>query len=237
MEDGDQVLRLGIMCDSEEFLLWQKECLENLFSLSFVKPILMIINDNSDFKKTSFWIRIKGLKWPIIFWSIYEKVFVKKISKAFEKVGKLAELEKTEKVNCKIRQEGRYSQYLDAESIKKIDEHNLDFILKFGFGIIRGEILKVPKYGIWSFHHGDAEKYRGLPPGFWEIYNNEPFTGVMLQRLTEKLDSGIVLKKGKFETKNRSFLKNLDNIIMQTVSWPAEVCKDINRRGSLHINN
>ena len=40
------------------------------------------------------------------------------------------------------------------------------FMLRVGFNIIRGEILNVPKYGVWSFHHDDEVKYRGGPAGY-----------------------------------------------------------------------
>jgi len=32
--------------------------------------------------------------------------------------------------------------------LEVIREYNLDVVLRFGFNIIRGEILKVPRYGI-----------------------------------------------------------------------------------------
>jgi len=43
-------------------------------------------------------------------------------------------------------------------------------------------------FGVWSWHHGDEDKYRGGPPAFWEIVNADPVTGALLQRLTERLD-------------------------------------------------
>lgn len=34
-----------------------------------------------------------------------------------------------------------------------------------------------------SYHHGDMRRYRGQPPGFWELYNGEREIGVTVQRL------------------------------------------------------
>ena len=76
----------------------------------------------------------------------------------------------------------------------------LDVILRFGFNILRGEILKVPRYGIWSYHHGDNEYYRGGPAYYWEIYERHPLSGVILQVLNEELDAGLVLCKANLET-------------------------------------
>jgi hypothetical protein len=68
----------------------------------------------------------------------------------------------------------------DAEKIKSYD---LDIILRHEFNIIRGGILESARHGIWSFHHADNAINRGLPPGFWEIFNNEPCCGVTLRQL------------------------------------------------------
>jgi hypothetical protein len=60
--------------------------------------------------------------------------------------------------------------------------------------------LNLCKFGIISFHHGDNDFYRGGPPGFWEVYNKEPSTGFVIQRLTEDLDGGKVIFKGNIPT-------------------------------------
>ena len=65
-----------------------------------------------------------------------------------------------------------------------------DVLVRFGFGIVKGPMLDLPTHGVWGFHHGDEEKFRGGPPGFWEIMHDDPVTGAVLQRLTEKLDAG-----------------------------------------------
>lgn len=121
----------------------------------------------------------------------------------------------------------KYSNYFYESDIKKIKSFDLDFILRFGFGIIRGEILSIPQYGVWSFHHGDEKKYRGGPYGFWEIYYGEPIIGSVLQILTEKLDGGFIIKKGYFKTVKHSFAKNINQVLELTALWPAQVCKEI----------
>ena len=84
---------------------------------------------------------------------------------------------------------------LAAGDVALLREQNLDVVLRFGLGIIRGEILDVARYGVWSYHHGDSEFYRGGPPGFWELYERAPLTGAILQLLNETLDGGTVLAR------------------------------------------
>jgi hypothetical protein len=85
----------------------------------------------------------------------------------------------------------------DIEEIRKRD---LDVILRFGFNILRGDILTAARCGVWSYHHGDNEFYRGGPPHFWELYEENKLSGAILQVLTEELDAGHVLAKALFST-------------------------------------
>ncbi len=77
----------------------------------------------------------------------------------------------------------------------RIREHNLDLlVLVSGFGIIRGTLLNVCPKGILSYHHGDMRKYRGMPPGLWELYHGETEIGITVQKLVAGLDCGIPIE-------------------------------------------
>jgi len=86
------------------------------------------------------------------------------------------------------------------EDLKKISDLDLDILIRGGSGILRGEILDLCKFGILSFHHADSNVNRGGPPAFWEVYNHEPSTGFIIQKLSEELDGGDVLLKGSIGT-------------------------------------
>ena len=94
-----------------------------------------------------------------------------------------------------------------SKDIANIKNLNLDLLIRGGSGILKGEILSVCRLGIISFHHGDNDFYRGGPPGFWEVYNREPSTGFVIQRLNEVLDGGDVIFKGNIPT---SFLYKIN---------------------------
>jgi methionyl-tRNA formyltransferase len=68
-----------------------------------------------------------------------------------------------------------------------------DVLVRFGFGILKGEILTRPTHGVLSYHFGDIREYRGQAGGLREYLNDEPRAGVTLQRLTETLDGGAIV--------------------------------------------
>ena len=75
----------------------------------------------------------------------------------------------------------------DLETIKGL---NVDVLLNGQSGTFRGGILTVCEFGIISFHHGNDDVNRAGPPGFWEVFNQEPSTGFVIQRLPNELDGG-----------------------------------------------
>src|SRR5882672_9849502 len=88
-----------------------------------------------------------------------------------------------------------------GDALDIIRAKDLDVLIRFGFNILKGDILKAARYGVWSYHHGDNEFYRGGPAHFWELREGAPLSGVILQVMTEELDSGLVLCKSLFATK------------------------------------
>lgn len=216
-------LCFGIFCDGFYLQNWQKEAVEILIN-NGVDLKLIIINNNKIknapfIKKASKYCNKKGL------YNFYDRFLLKPKSRDLseEKIF----FQNTDKIYCKTNDKG-FSQYFYEDDIEKIKTYKLDFILRFGFNIIRGEILNAAKYGVWSFHHDDEKKYRGGPAGFWEIFNNDKVNGAILQRLTDKLDAGIILRKAYFKTVRHCYSANIDQMYFESAKWPLQICRDIN---------
>jgi hypothetical protein len=96
----------------------------------------------------------------------------------------------------------KFIQRFPADAMEKIRSKDLDVLIRFGFNILHGDILRAARYGVWSYHHGDNEFYRGGPAHFWELREGSPLSGAILQVLTEDLDGGLVLCKSLFVTQN-----------------------------------
>jgi hypothetical protein len=69
-----------------------------------------------------------------------------------------------------------------------------DVVVHHGVGILQGDLLQRPEFGVLGYHHGDIRHYRGPGYGFWEYMHDEPESGVTLQVLNERLDEGEIVE-------------------------------------------
>jgi methionyl-tRNA formyltransferase len=75
-------------------------------------------------------------------------------------------------------------------------EANCDVAVRFGFGLIAGDVLSAPEYGVLSFHPADIRRYRGLgTPQAW--IDDRETIGVTLQQLTDEIDGGRIVACGE----------------------------------------
>jgi hypothetical protein len=117
------------------------------------------------------------------------------------------------------------SQYFSDSDIKVIIKYKPAFILRFGYNILRGSILNAAPFGIWSFHHGDERRFRGGPFGFHEIKTKTPVTGVILQKLTSKLDAGHVLIRREYITVMHSWKEMRQRLLAENTDMPLLAVK------------
>lgn len=247
------------MCDSTEFKNWEATCIQYLLNTPGADLELLIIDDRTE-KETQTtgdgWIssalqeKRENIRILLDYWDKttlkdtidlqtwqYYKNWTSILDPppdAYQMTDLSEELASTDEIHCEVQEDG-FSEYFSEDDIDRIRDYDLDFVFRVGFGIIRGEILEVPKYGVWSFHHDDERKYRGGPACLWEILKGDPITGAILQRLTDRLDSGIVLRRGHFRTRDR-WAENIDNVLYGSAEWPAQVVTDILNENASYLH-
>lgn len=217
-----QSLRFGIMCRGTVFPEWQARCILSLLDLEGVEPHLLIIevpNDHGVAPKP-LWRRLFGAH---LVWNLAHR-WLCRGDRTEDLSARLAEVPR---ISCKTSFKGKFSEYFAPSDVEEIASRKLDFILRFAFNIIRGDILCTARYGVWSFHHGDLTRFRGSPAGFWEIVKGDSTTGVTLQRLNDRLDGGTVLVSGAFPTIASSYARNRRNILFSGAGFPAKVCRGL----------
>lgn len=102
--------------------------------------------------------------------------------------------------------------YFEPADLERISAHDIDVGVRIGYRVLRGDVLDLPRFGIWSLHHGDDRINRGGPPGFWEMMQGWRETGATLQILGQELDACLVLARTRSSTMQWSVRDNASAI-------------------------
>ncbi|MCE7995987.1 MAG: hypothetical protein HEP71_28665 [Roseivirga sp.] len=125
----------------------------------------------------------------------------------------------------------KFSDRVLPEDIEKIRAYDLDLLFRSGYNILRGDILTVTRYGIWSYHHGDNKVNRGGPAGTWEVLEGWDENGALLQILTEDLDGGITLSESTIQTNKKSLIGNRNTLYWKASSMLPRKIEELHRLG------
>jgi folate-dependent phosphoribosylglycinamide formyltransferase PurN len=132
------------------------------------------------------------------------------------------------------------------DTAEKIRNYSLDvLVLTGGYGIVKEPLLSITPKGVLSYHHGDMRKYRGMPFGFWELYNNEKEMGLTVQILSPGLDCGIPVVEKSIEIQRKDTLKSLQiralheskNMLysaLKTITIPEPGIIEVEKPGKLY---
>lgn len=219
------------MCDSFLLEKWMADALRQIAFEKYGELVLTILHDTPEVISHSFGSRLTSYKWKRFVWNRFHKRFGNVESVQATDVSDL--LSSLPSVRVKPILKGKHSQYFPEDAIQEIRKHQPDVILRFGFNILRGNILDAAPLGVWSYHHCDPKVIRGGPGGFWEYLLKQDKQGAILQRLTEKLDDGIIIRQGWFRLIKHSYSENLNQLLSGTSSWIADALREIAVNGKL----
>ena len=176
-----------------------EKVLAKLCSLDCAAMVGVIIESKkpptrSLFEKIQRSIRYDGYPGTII--KLYRSAFAGKSAKSFERQdrsehpGALRELSEFKGVPVY-----EVSDYHDADSISLLRSLNPDLAVVFGTNILKESVFKIPRLGSINFHSGVVPLYRGGPPVFWELFNNEKEVGLTVHWVASKVDAGEVIRQ------------------------------------------
>lgn len=228
-------LRFGIMVDDLMLEAWKVETIRKLIDGGM--RLELIIRNAETLQKKGFFKWLRNYPFRRGCFQVWNHYWFKPGSKTMIEIEPMLteqgiKLSEIPMVEC-MPTHKKTSTFIEDKDIETIKNHQLDFILRFGFDIIRGDVLQAAKYGIWSFHHDDEMEYRGGPPGFWEWMEDNPRNGIILQRLTESLDKGYILKKRWYPTILHSYKAHLCQLLDESTEMPLQVCREIQYTGSM----
>lgn len=228
-----RTLRVGVMLDSLRPSAWVAKILREIQQSGFASIEQVILNDAvRPVSRRSLRQRLR-MYWTHGLYNRYSRWDYKRYRTkpdAFESVDVAELLRDVEIVKARPIQKGFVDRFTEAD-IERVKQAGLDVVFRFGFRIIRGDILNCAHFGVWSFHHGDNREYRGAPPGFWEMYEGNPVTGTILQVLTDDLDGGHVIYRSFAATHTKSLYLNRNAVYWKTGEFALRCLRTLHRDG------
>jgi len=220
------------MLDSYKTSAWVAKIVEDIQASDFARIHLVVLNTPIVQTPTT-WKKRLVASWRLTAFNRYEqwdyqRNRLKQDAKASTDLSEI--LRDVPAIRVEPQRKG-FTDRFDDESLSRILTAELDVLFRFGFRIIRGGVLDAARFGVWSFHHDDNEEYRGGPPLFWEIYESNPVSGTILQRLTDTLDGGQVLYRGYSSTNFSSLYLNRNPVYWKTAEFALRRLRDLHERG------
>lgn len=214
---GATKLKIAILTDSAQIPAWAFEMLLRIRVEGYGEIVLNIVNRSpkSSGKPSPFFYRLYRVIDRRLFKDSHDAFVLKNIQDLPDW--------KVPEIHVQPIQK-KFTDTFSPSDIDLIRSYKLDIIIRLGFRILKGDILQVPTFGIWSFHHGDNRVNRGGPPCFWEVMRGEETSGSVLQILTEKLDDGKVIHRSWSQTDPLSVQRNANNVFWKSLYFvPREI--------------
>ena len=224
-------LKVGLLIDQNMVPHWVYTMIQQILKSDYAEITLIIQNDSIAPKQT--FISKLIYTFRFLLFSLYirlDKILFKFSPNAFELIDINPLLGDIESFGV-VPVSTKFSDRFTDPDLQKVKSHDLDVLIRLGFKILRGDILRVAKYGIWSFHHGDNKINRGGPAGVWEVLGGWSETGVILQILTEELDGGIVIESSHSKTDDISIIRNNNNSYWKSLSMIPRNLKKLHSVG------
>lgn len=96
-----------------------------------------------------------------------------------------------------------------AESISAVSDFSADIGLSLAAPILKNGIFDLPKLGTLNLHKGKVPDYKGMPPAFWEMWNDETSIGCTLHWVDKTLDTGPISNASSIAVEKFSTVKGL----------------------------
>lgn len=221
--------RIAILINSERIPEWQYQMLSKIQSSGDVEIVLAVIRGES--KKNAEATEKSSLALSLFYrYSNWDRRKFQQPPDPFAE-RTLTELKGLIPTVTMTPETTRWSDSLSNKDLDILREQSIDVIVRLGWRILKGDLLSIPRYGVWSFHHGDNQVNRGGPPGVWEHYNRQTCSGVTLQVLSEKLDDGLVLDRSFTATDRSSVCKTRNKLYWRSVDMLPRKLAELHHLG------
>ncbi len=230
----DAPLRVGLLVDSPSVPAWAARIVTQIQASGFASVSLVVVNAEPPSPRAALVNRIRTRLRHLLYerYCRDDSARRDRSTSAFAPRDLSGTLAEARWMDVVPKRRGHVHRFGKAD-LARIRAHAPDLLLRFGFNILRGDVLTVARHGIWSYHHDDNAEYRGGPAMFWEIHEGNPLTGTVLQKLGEELDGGETLYRSQAATHPHSLAGNRNPAYWKASSFVMRCLRELATRGSL----
>jgi len=229
-------LKIGVLTDNHTLQRWQFKIIEEIKNSDYASICLIMINGSMiDSKKTfiDYLREFRRIIYNIHIW--LDHMFLGRNVDYNEKIKADQLFQDIDNIIIHPVKTG-FVDHFRKEDIEIVNSYNLDVILRFGFRIIKGDVLNSAKYGIWSYHHGDNRLFRGTPANYWEFFRKAGVVGCILQILNENPENGIVLHRSWIMADHLSISRSRNNCYWRSTLFVPRILNHLHQRGLTYLN-
>jgi len=232
------MLRVGIVLDSYTSSAWVVKVIEDIQSSGFARLELVILNSHPDHSKSSLRTKLRNrLRFSLF--PLYERWDYQRNKADHDALAPTDVsflLNGAPSISVHSNDEGS-SDNIPEDQLTEIRNYDLDVLFCFGSSVLQGGILGTARYGLWSFHFGDALSNRSGPPFLWELIERDPVSGSSLQILTESLDGGRVIYESYSSTDQVSLYCSRNPIYWKTAEFALRCLRELQMRGIDYVQS
>jgi hypothetical protein len=205
-------LRVGLLLDGASVPYWAARSIERIVRSESSEIVLVVVDGGTE-KDTDPTRATESFLYDTYIWFDRRSNYLGPDPLALEDLPR--DLDKVGRVYLKRTADAR--RVISEEVVRKIYERELDVLIDIGNVTPLGELSRCARHGVWSFSPGDGVRYDGHPPGFWEIFNNEPVTSAHVRRISRGTTSIIYLSYSR--TVSDSEKRNRDQLYFKGISF------------------
>ena len=230
MHHGEDILRIGILCESLIMPEWQAESISNLSDLPYVTLYFLVL-DNPEYKSSRLSSSGSGINKNL--YHFYNKRILncKKLRK-----NNFYDRDKTTPslaITFSVDPDGFLLPSHD--DIPGIVNLRLDVIVNLSKNKPGKKILNIPRYGLWSYRFNNDDSYTFLST-FWRFYHGHETSNGRLIKYTGNENNGVVLRSGYFKTIGYSYSRHIDQLLAGSSNWLKQACIDLKNDINVYEN-
>jgi hypothetical protein len=200
-------LHVGLLIDSYILPIWAAKMLKEIIASDFAKIELVIISDtktqheNKYSHITTSYLKALNITYKAL---IERQTYLPNALEEMQSSDLLSNIDTL--LITPTYKSG--SNYFDKKGLNKLKPYNIDVYIHLTFNIIKGDLLKMAKYGVWSHDYDDNKINENINAGFWESMVESTVTNVSLQILNDKPDDNTIIAQSVFGTNTASTKDN-----------------------------